>query len=1539
MNRITNKLKWGPILAVLLLLLCLVGVAAADPHVGGIPLTTVQSGTVSGGVYVDADNDWWPPDPGPHSAVKSFASIPNIYNIAWARLYVAVYCGHMQNNYQGTVTVEFDGDGIGNYDTLGTETLNVPYSYPGLGGSGPVWVNGHTNRVTSDYLMWYDVADEIYSQTPGARVTTSALDDSFDGRIKLITLVVAYNDGDTDTVYYWVNQGHDTDTYLYSGDYVGVTEFDLTGVTGTVQSASLMVNHMASTDGSYTWYGDDIPTDPSGASDHPGSYFQGDYFGYNIWGLTDYIDFGAEYDLTYYRNDQFYKIPLAVLTVKNQPAMVAPVADFSAAPLSGETPLTVQFTDLSSGPPSSWTWRYRIGSGTYTTFSTDQHPSYTFTDVGSYQIRLIATNTLGSNTKTSAAGYITVSPASGCDLTVTAINPIASTVFAREPNTVSVTAKNIGAAASTATTVRLVASNGFSGTAAIPALASNEETTVTFLDPEVRNLAGGTVTYTATADPDDDVTESDETNNEMVSPFTVTYNGYKGKRYWDGGSDVTTKRTFDLHGNLLYSPGDSTYRSGSTVPGGGWSSYTVTWTAADLPIPTGATVREARLYAPYTWDNTDEIPDRFTLEFNGNGITQSFESHYQDLSNFGGYADHDYGLLTYDVTSLFSTAGNTAFLSKDVQATKVSMYGLTLAVIYEEAGEPRRQIFLNEEFDLLGADELSWAVTSEEATAYVPFSGLTIETAYVVSADLITFVPSGNGPEGDLLFNGATIATSVWDYGLVSGTQVAVDDRDVKTHLLESGNEAGIRLIAGAGPMMAAAQQFLVLTYTEAAPVSDFTANPLSGEAPLTVQFTDTSAGSIDSYAWTFGDGGTSDEQNPSHTYTAAGTYTVTLTVTGPGGSNVEEKINYITISAAPPAPVAAFTATPLLGVAPLSVTFTDQSTNTPTGWSWEYNAGSGWVEFSTVQNPTYSFSVAGPYDIRLTASNSGGSDDETKSHYIAVATGRQPLVTVQSGIVTGDLFVDSPPVWDAKEFTKTYTLPEASVGNIQWARLYVNTYSGSAQNTYALTSTVRLDGDGNGTFETVLGIETMDIASETNGNSYPLNDHVTKVYSDYEAWYDVTSLITNASPAVHVKGEAIAGRQFDGKIKAVTLVVAYNDPSSTTETRYWVNHGHDWSEPGSGQTVFDTSAIPPGWSSAESKIRHTSSSDATAYTFNGVSKPAGGSTPFFDGQNTWEVTGDITAGQSSTLAYSKPGASYKTPLATLKVQYLPAPTAAFSADQTVGDKPLTVQFTDESGGVITGWSWTFGDGGISTDQSPTHTYTGRGTYDVALTVTGPGGSSTETKTGYITVKEPAPVIDFTADDTTPAILQTVTFTATNTGGQVTDWLWDFGDGGTSDPQNPTHQYAAEGTYTVSLTATGPDYTVVETKTNYIQVGAATFDVSVSPSSIAFGAMTVGDQTDSTSVTVTTTGGTAWSVDAKASNGGFMGTGSVNLANPFQLANGLGDFQAMTSDFVGFMTGAAGEDRTDTANVKQTIVSGDAPGDYTITLTFTGGFV
>jgi PKD repeat protein len=83
-------------------------------------------------------------------------------------------------------------------------------------------------------------------------------------------------------------------------------------------------------------------------------------------------------------------------------------------------------------------------------------------------------------------------------------------------------------------------------------------------------------------------------------------------------------------------------------------------------------------------------------------------------------------------------------------------------------------------------------------------------------------------------------------------------------------------------------------------PVANFTASTTSGTVPLALNFTNTSTGTIASYAWTFGDGGTSVTQNPVYVYTTAGVYTVSLTVTGPGGSNTKTLANFITASTSP---------------------------------------------------------------------------------------------------------------------------------------------------------------------------------------------------------------------------------------------------------------------------------------------------------------------------------------------------------------------------------------------------------------------------------------------------------------------------------------------------------------------------------------------------------------------------------------------------------------------------------------------------------------
>jgi PKD repeat protein len=166
-------------------------------------------------------------------------------------------------------------------------------------------------------------------------------------------------------------------------------------------------------------------------------------------------------------------------------------------------------------------------------------------------------------------------------------------------------------------------------------------------------------------------------------------------------------------------------------------------------------------------------------------------------------------------------------------------------------------------------------------------------------------------------------------------------------------------------------------------PVADFVGTPVSGETPLTVQFTDQSSNGPTSWSWTFGDGGSSTAASPGHTYTAAGTYTVSLAVTNGDGSDTETKTGYITVTdpVQPDPPVADFSGTPVSGDYPLAVQFTDLSSNGPTSWSWTFGDGGS----STAANPGHTYTAAGTYTVTLTVSNPYGSDSETKAGYITV--------------------------------------------------------------------------------------------------------------------------------------------------------------------------------------------------------------------------------------------------------------------------------------------------------------------------------------------------------------------------------------------------------------------------------------------------------------------------------------------------------------------------------------------------------------------------
>lgn len=176
----------------------------------------------------------------------------------------------------------------------------------------------------------------------------------------------------------------------------------------------------------------------------------------------------------------------------------------------------------------------------------------------------------------------------------------------------------------------------------------------------------------------------------------------------------------------------------------------------------------------------------------------------------------------------------------------------------------------------------------------------------------------------------------------------------------------------------------VIIEQGSSVPVAAFTATPTSGTAPLTVSFTDQSANSPTSWQWNFGDGGTSTQQNPTHTYHNSGTYTVSLTTTNSVGSNTKTQNNLIVVNSGGSAPAANFTASPTSGTTPLTITFTDQSANSPTSWQWDFGDGGT----SSVQNSTHTYNNTGIYSVSLTASNNYGSNSITKNSYITVTSG-----------------------------------------------------------------------------------------------------------------------------------------------------------------------------------------------------------------------------------------------------------------------------------------------------------------------------------------------------------------------------------------------------------------------------------------------------------------------------------------------------------------------------------------------------------------------
>ena len=169
-------------------------------------------------------------------------------------------------------------------------------------------------------------------------------------------------------------------------------------------------------------------------------------------------------------------------------------------------------------------------------------------------------------------------------------------------------------------------------------------------------------------------------------------------------------------------------------------------------------------------------------------------------------------------------------------------------------------------------------------------------------------------------------------------------------------------------------------------------------------------------------------------------------------------------------------------------------------------------------------------------------------------------------------------------------------------------------------------------------------------------------------------------------------------------------------------------------------------------------------------------------------------------------------------------PSADFSANPASGTAPLSVAFANLSTGggpfAVT-WEWDFGDGsGLSAEQAPSHVYTAPGSYNVTLRMNTWQGGAEAVKPAAVVVSAVGPRADFDASPRTGTAPVGVQFTDASVAGTdaITGWVWEFGDGATSNEQHPMHTYTAPGGYTVKLTVTAGSATDTATQAGFVTV-------------------------------------------------------------------------------------------------------------------------
>jgi len=611
------------------------------------------------------------------------------------------------------------------------------------------------------------------------------------------------------------------------------------------------------------------------------------------------------------------------------------------------------------------------------------------------------------------------------------------------------------------------------------------------------------------------------------------------------------------------------------------------------------------------------------------------------------------------------------------------------------------------------------------------------------------------------------------------------------------------------------------------APTASFTADPSSGAAPLTVNFdasasTPPAGASLTSFSWTFGDGNSGTGEITSHTFTAEGTYTVSLVVEDSNG-NADVATTTITVDATPTTdPIAIFTASPLTGTAPLLVDFDATASIPPTdatitAYDWDFGDGSTGTGAIT----SHTYATEGTYTAELTVTASNGN---TASTTTTITVDPTPVgdpvaaftATPTSGIaplaVSFDASASAPPdgatidsyAWDFGD------------GNSDSGVTPTHTYS--TEGTYSATLTVT---DSNGNSDTATETITVDPDTPPPGDGAFLEDGGLLVIEAEHFEENVTrngQTWTEDTTYPGFEGEtAMAalpdnGQNYSSGYGSTSPFMNYLASFTNTGTYYvWVRV----------RAVSNGNTLHVGLNETE-----TPSSDAIG-SFNFTDW---GWTQSKQGGSSANVSIGAAGEQTITVWMREDGIHFDRILLTTDASFIPEgagppeseragdppagdPVASFTLSPDMGIAPLEVSFdasasTPPDDATITNYAWDFGDTNSGTGETTTHTYTTAGTFTVTLTVTDSNGN-TDSATDTIEISDPPaddPVAIFTSTPDEGEAPLEVSFDASGSmppdGATITDYSWDFGDSNSGTGETTSHTYTTAGTFTVTLTVT-----------------------------------------------------------------------------------------------------------------------------------------